>query len=173
LNNDTEILDSAWLETLVFHLELPNVGIVGPLLLYPDGTVQHAGVALRLRGTADHVMRRVPGDTDGYYGSLACTREVMAVTAACLMTRREHYLALGGLNEYYGTHYEDLDFCLRSRRTGRRVLYTPRTRLIHHESASRGSFYDHLDRALLLDAWGELIARGDPFHHPRVPGYAQ
>jgi GT2 family glycosyltransferase len=172
LNNDTEVLDPDWLQVLVFHLELPGVGVVGPLLSYPDGSVQHAGVALGLRGTADHVMRGLPADGDGYAGSLCCTREVAAVTGACLVTTRQHYLAMGGLNEYYRTHYQDVDFCLRTRRAGRRILYTPRTRLVHHESASRGSFYDHLDRALLLDAWGEVIARGDPFHDPRVPGYS-
>jgi glycosyltransferase involved in cell wall biosynthesis/uncharacterized coiled-coil protein SlyX len=173
LNNDTEVLDPEWLQTLVFHLELPSVAVVGPLLVYPDGSVQHAGVALGLRGTADHVMRGFPADGDGYAGSLCCTREVEAVTGACLGTSRQHYLRLGGLNEFYGTHYQDVDFCLRTRRAGLRVLFTPRTKLVHHESASRGSFYDHLDRALLLDAWGELIARGDPFHDPRVSGYSR
>src|SRR4029453_3582217 len=127
--------------------------VVGPLLLYPDGSVQHAGVALGLRGTADHVMRGYPPDTDGYAGSLCCTREVMAVTAACLMTRRAHYQALGGLNEFYATIYQDLDFRLRTWGEGKSVLFTPRTRLKHHESVTRGRFYDHMDRALLKDAW--------------------
>ncbi len=172
LNDDTEVLDPAWLQTLVFHMELPNVGVVGPLLLYPDGSVQHAGVALGLRGPADQVMRRFPADADGYAGSLCCTREVIAVTGACLMTSRQHYLDIGGLNEYYRTRYQDVDFCLRTWRMGRRILYTPRARLIHHESASRGKFDDPLDRALFRDAWGDLIARGDPFHDSRVPGYS-
>src|SRR5262249_29893524 len=123
LNNDTEVLDPAWLKTLVFHVELPNVAVVGPLLVYPDGSVQHAGVALGLRGTADHVMRRFPADLDGYAGSLCCTREVMAVTAACLITRRAHYDALGGLNAFYATIYQDLDFCLRTWRIGKSVLF--------------------------------------------------
>jgi len=173
LNSDTEVLDPEWLQTLVFHLELPNVGIVGPLVLSPDGSVRHAGVALGLCGTADYVMRGLPADADGYTGSLCCTREVMAVTAACLMTTRQHYRDIGGLNEYYQTHYQDVDFCLRTWRMGRRVLHTPRTRLIHHETASRDELDDPLDRALFRDAWGDLIARGDPFYDSRVPGYSE
>jgi GT2 family glycosyltransferase len=173
LNNDTEIVDPAWLDRLAFYLELPKVGAVGPLLLYPDGTVQHAGVALGLRGTADHVMRRVRAGEDGYAGSLSCSREVAAVTAACLMVRKSTYDKLGGLNELFGTIYQDVDFCLRLRRENLSILYVSATRLIHHESASRGRHYDHLDRALLIDAWAETISAGDPFHDPRVPGYHQ
>jgi GT2 family glycosyltransferase len=163
LNNDTEIIDGDWLNEMLFLLDDPEVAAVGPMLLYPDGTVQHAGVALGIRGTADHVLRGLPADADGYFGSLACTREVSAVTFACVMMRRGDYDAVGGLQELYGTHYQDVDFCLRLRERGRRILYTPRTRLIHHESATRGSTYDAMDRALLLDAWGTTISFGDPY----------
>jgi GT2 family glycosyltransferase len=166
LNNDTEVVDADWLRTLVWHSELPGVGAVGPLLTYPEGTVQHAGVVLGFRGTADHVMRGVPADVDGYAGSLACTHEVSAVTGACLMTCRETYIESGGLSEYYATHYQDVDFCLRLRKRGLRILFTPRTRLIHHEGVSRGSEYDILDRALLLDRWKAVIDRGDPYYNP-------
>ena len=81
LNNDTEVETPGWLEVMVSLAELEGVGAVGPLLLYPNGTVQHAGVVLGLRGTADHIMRGFPSDVDGYAGSLTCTREVSAVTA--------------------------------------------------------------------------------------------
>ncbi len=172
LNNDTEVTDPTWLGALVAFMQLPKVGAVGPMLLYPNRSVQHAGVALGLRGTADHVMRGSPPDADGYAGSLACTREVVAVTAACLMVRRQLYLDLGGLREQYGTHYQDVDFCLRVRAAGFSLLYTPATSLIHHESATRGTDYDHLDRALFKDAWDHIILSGDPYHNPAVPAYA-
>jgi len=133
------------------------------MLLYPDRTVQHAGVALGIRGTADHVLRGLPPDADGYFGSLACTREVSAVTFACVMMRRADYGAVGGLQEMFATHYQDVDFCLRLRERRRRILYTPHARLIHHESATRGSRYDVMDRALLLDGWGSIISEGDPY----------
>jgi GT2 family glycosyltransferase len=166
LNNDTEVIDRDWLEQLVAHLHAPGVGIVGPVLLYPDRSVQHAGVVLGFRGTADHVMRGFPADSDGYAGSLSCTREVSAVTGACLAIRRADYVALGGLLDLYGTAYQDVDLCLRVREQGRRILCVATARLVHHESATRGTAYDFLDRALLLDTWGEVIERGDPYYNP-------
>jgi GT2 family glycosyltransferase len=166
LNNDTEIVQPNWLDTLLLYAEQDDVGAVGPMLLYGDGTVQHAGVILGPRGTADHVMRGFPGDSDGYAGSLQAAREVTAVTGACLLVRRDHYLACGGLNEAFGRHYEDVDFCLRLRRRGLRNVFVGSVRLLHHESKSRGSYYDFTDRVLLLDHWESWIRRGDPYYNP-------
>jgi GT2 family glycosyltransferase len=166
LNNDTEVISPDWLENLLFHfLEYDDVGIVGPLLSYPDGRVQHAGVVLGIRGTADHIMRFFPENADGYAGSLSCTREVSAVTAACLMMPRHLFDEIGGFTEEFVTHYQDLDLCLRVRKKGLRVLFTPHGRLRHFESASRGGFYDYLDRDLILDVWGDVIAQGDPYYN--------
>ena len=95
LNNDTEVVTADWLETLLFYLYKDNVGVVGPMLTYPDRTVQHAGIVLGLRGTADHIMRGFPRDSDGYAGSLSCAREVSAVTGACLLMTKEDYDNLG------------------------------------------------------------------------------
>lgn len=166
LNNDTEVETPGWLEVMVSLAELEGVGAVGPLLLYPNGTVQHAGVVLGLRGTADHIMRGFPIDVDGYAGSLTCTREVSAVTAACMTVRRSLLDGVGGFDEHYATHYQDVDLCLRLRQAGRRNLFTPRAVLRHDEGVTRGSRYDHLDRALFLDAWGETVAQGDPYYNP-------
>ena len=166
LNNDTEVLQPNWLETLMLYAEQEDVGAVGPMLLYDDGTVQHAGVILGPRGTADHVMRGFPGDADGYAGSLQAAREVTAVTGACLLVRRDRYVACGGLNETFGRHYEDVDFCLRLRRLGLRNICVGSARMIHHESKSRGSYYDFTDRVLLLDHWESWIRRGDPYYNP-------
>jgi len=163
LNNDTEIVHGDWLDQLLFLLEQPGVGAVGPLLLYPDRKVQHAGVALGMRGTADHVMRGLAADADGYFGALASTREVSAVTFACTMLRKADYLDAGGLEELYRTHYQDVDLCLRLQAQGKKIVYTPRTTVIHYESATRGTAYDALDRALFLDAWSDVIARGDGY----------
>jgi GT2 family glycosyltransferase len=165
LNNDTEVITPDWIENLLYYLEQDDVGIVGPLLAYPDRTVQHAGVVLGFRGTADHVMRGFPIESDGYAGSLSCTREVSAVTAACLMIRKDEYEALGGFEEYYATHYQDVDFCLRVISKGKRILFVPHIELIHYESVSRKSYYDLVDRALLLDSWGDLIEAGDPYYN--------
>jgi GT2 family glycosyltransferase len=166
LNNDIEVVSPDWIEQLLFYCEFPDVGAVGPLLIYPDRTVQHAGVVLGIRGTADHVMRHFPSDSDGYAGSLSCPREVTSIAAACLMIKRKDYLDVGGFVEYFGTHYQDIDLNLRMFAKGKRNLFVPYAVLIHHEGVSRGKFYDFMDRALLLDIWGELIAKGDPFYNP-------
>lgn len=168
LNNDTEILSGDWLEHLIYYAEQPDVGAAGALLTYEDRTVQHAGVALGMRGTADHTMRGFPIGVDGYAGSLACAREVSALTGACLMIRKSLFEEIGGFNEHFFTAYQDVDLCLRLRERGLRLICTPRAQVIHHESVSRQSYYDMVDRALLLDLWEGVIKRGDPYYNPNL-----
>jgi GT2 family glycosyltransferase len=168
LNNDTEIVTPDWLQHLLYYAEQPDVGAAGPLLVYPNRTVQHAGVALGMRGTADHVMRGFPAEVDGYAGSLACARAVSAVTAACLMMSRQLFEKVGRFNELFSTLYQDVDLCLRLRARQLRIIYTPEAVLIHHESASRKSYYDMVDRMFLLDRWDTLIEKGDPYYNPNL-----
>ena len=165
LNNDTEIVSADWLEHLAYYAEQPDVGAAGALLAYEDQTVQHAGVALGMRGTADHVMRRFPIGVDGYAGSLVCAREVSAVTGACLMIRKSLFQEAGGFNPHFFTAYQDVDLCLRLRDRGLRIIFTPRALLLHHESVSRQAYYDMIDRMLLLDLWESVIERGDPYYN--------
>ena len=165
LNNDTEVVNPDWLQSLSYYAEQPDVGAVGALLVYDDRTVQHAGVALGMRGTADHTMRRFPIDVDGYAGSLVCAREVSAVTGACLMIDKQLFEQAGGFNPHFFTAYQDVDLCLRLRERGLRVIYTPQALLLHHESVSRQSYYDMIDRMLLLDLWEDVIERGDPYYN--------
>ena len=168
LNNDTEIVDPQWLLTLLAHHSLPNVGAVGPILIYPNGSVQHAGVAIGARGTADHIMRHGSPEWDGYAGSLPCAREVSAVTAACMMMPRELFWALGGFNEDYARHYQDTDLCLRIREEGRSILHVGNVILKHHESVSRGGTYDMVDRFIFQDRWSTILDEGDPFYNPNL-----
>lgn len=168
LNNDTEIVTEDWIEHLLYYTEHPEVGAAGALLIYEDRTVQHAGVVLGMRGTADHTMRGFPMGVDGYAGSLACAREVSAVTAACLMIRKSLFHELGGFNEHFFTAYQDVDLCLRLRERGLRLIYTPRALVVHHESVSRRKYYDMIDRTLLLDQWEGIIERGDPYYNPNL-----
>jgi GT2 family glycosyltransferase len=169
LNNDTEVIAEDWLQHLAYYAEQPDVGAAGVLLAYDDLTVQHAGVALGMRGTADHTMRRFPILVDGYAGSLACAREVSAVTGACLMIRKTLFEEIGGFNEHYFTAYQDVDVCLRLRRHGLRIICTPRALLLHDEFISRTSYYyDIIDRMLLLDQWEDVIERGDPYYNPNL-----
>jgi GT2 family glycosyltransferase len=169
LNNDTEVIAEDWLQHLAYYAEQPDVGAAGALLAYDDRTVQHAGVALGMRGTADHTMRRFPIEADGYAGSLACAREVSVVTGACLMIRKPVFETIGGFNFHFFTAYQDVDLCLRLRARGLRVICTPRALLLHHEFVSRPSYYyDIIDRMLLLDQWEEVIERGDPYYNPNL-----
>lgn len=165
LNNDVEAISPDWVEQMLYYAEQPDAGAVGALLLYPNGKVQHAGVCLGFRGTADHIMRNFDPGTDGYAGSLSCAHEISAVTAACLMVKRSLYDQMGGLNELYRTLYQDVDFCLRLRDAGYRNIFVPAARLYHHESYTRKSDYDLLDRALMIDTWDSAIAN-DPFFNP-------
>jgi GT2 family glycosyltransferase len=168
MNNDIEVITPDWLEQMLYYAEQDDVGAVGPLLLYANGTVQHGGVVLGCRGVADHVSRGAPAESDGYAGSLSCAREVSAVTAACLMMRRSVFDEIGGFNEHFFTEYQDLDLCLKIRAKGMRIIFTPRAALIHHESLSRGTYYDMIDHNLLLDYWETVIKAGDPYYNPNL-----
>jgi O-antigen biosynthesis protein len=165
LNSDTQVITPNWLELLLLHAELPGVAAVGPKLLDPDNSVAHAGIVLGIRGAADHVMRGLPGNADGYFGSLACAREVSALTGACLMVRRNDYLQLGGFSEDYAVHYQDFDFCLRLLDQGRRIVLVPHAALYHHEAVHHRDDDDALDRALFIDTWRHQIKNGDRYYN--------
>ena len=166
MNNDIQVIAENWVEEMLYYAEQDDIAAVGGLLLYPNGSVQHAGVVLGCRGTADHVLRHAPAESDGNAGSLSCAREVSAVTAACMMLRRSLFDQLGGFNEHYFTAYQDVDLCLELRRLGKRNLFTPQAVFFHHESYSRGQYYDFIDRNLLLDRWEEVIRESDPYYNP-------
>ena len=165
LNNDVEVMTPDWVEQMLYYAEQTDVGAVGGLLLYPNRTVQHAGVVLGCRGTADHVLRGAPADSDGYAGSLSCAREVSAVTAACMMINKRLFVETGSFNEHYFTAYQDVDLCLQLRSLEKRNIFCPRSVFLHTESYSRGDYYDFVDRNLLLDRWDDMIA-SDPYYNP-------
>ncbi|CAD6542215.1 glycosyltransferase family 2 protein [Paraburkholderia sabiae] len=140
INNDIEVITDTWLEEMVSLALQPGVGAVGAKLLYPDGTVQHAGVVTGLGGVAGHAHRLFPRDSFGYFSRNALVSSFSAVTAACLIIRKSIYEEVGGLNEADLTvAFNDVDFCLRVRETGYRNVWTPFAELYHHESATRGT----------------------------------
>ena len=163
LNDDIEIIDPSWLDVLVEMAQRPEVGVVGPQLLYPDRRVQHAGMFLAGPGIARHAFRNAAEDEPGYFGLALAQREVIAVTGACLMTRRDTFEAVGRFDETHDVVNNDLDYCLRVRRAGLRTLYTPHTRLVHHELASRSGLDDRYDAAAFEREWRSLFAAGDPY----------
>lgn len=166
LNNDVEAVDGDWLCAMVRHALVPEVGAVGAQLLYPDGSIQHAGVAIGLGNAAGHIQRGVAPDSVDHAAWHAVTREVSAVTAACLLVGREHYCAVGGLDEDgFAVAFNDVDFCLKLGVRGLTNVYCAEARLIHAESRSRPNDYrpDQLARFK-----GELELLQTRWHTPQV-----
>lgn len=140
VNNDIEPINPEWLTEMVGHACRPDIGCVGAKLYYPNDTVQHGGVILGLGGVAGHAHRFFPRTHAGYQNRLSLVQNLSAVTAACLLVRREVYEEVSGLNEEELTvAYNDVDFCLKVRERGYRNLWTPFAELYHHESISRGA----------------------------------
>lgn len=140
LNNDTMAIHEDWLARMAGYLGFPGVAAVGPKLLYADGRVQHAGVVLGQGGGTGHYFLGLEGEDPGYLGLAGCAREVSAVTGAAMLVERAAFEALGGFDEAaFPVAFNDVDFCLRLRRAGRRVVYAGDVRLFHLESRSRGA----------------------------------
>ncbi|WP_244594618.1 glycosyltransferase family 2 protein [Methylosinus sporium] len=140
LNNDIQVIDAGWLKEMVSCLAYPSTGIVGARLLYPNGTVQHAGVVMGLGSVAGHWFCGMPGDFPGPMGRLGLRQSMAAVTGACMLVTRACRDAIGELDEEnFAIAYNDTDYCMRAGRAGFRVIWSPFATLYHHESASRGS----------------------------------
>jgi len=171
VNNDIEITSSGWLEQMVATAQADKtIAAVGGLLLYPDHTVQHAGVLIGYRGIAGHYHRGLNVQKSGYNGRLHCLQEVSACTGALLLLRREAFLDVGGFDaEHLPTSFNDVDLCLRLRRAGYRCIYNPAVQAIHFESKTRRvnpSEEGRYHQKLLTD-WGMQL-RHDPFHNPNL-----
>jgi GT2 family glycosyltransferase len=168
LNDDIEALEPGWLDALMEYAQQPEIGAVGARLEFPDGRLQHTGLLLGVRGIAAHAFHEAPGDTPGYFGSVISPRNVSAVTAACLATRREVFTQLGGFDEQLPVDFNDVDYCLKAQAAGLRVVYTPYARLRHHEGASLGGRRPGADaQTRMQDRWGARL-RDDPFYHPAL-----
>ncbi|WP_166372398.1 glycosyltransferase family 2 protein [Psychromonas sp. SA13A] len=175
LNNDTEVINSAWLKELVGLAMQANVGCVGAKLLYPDQTIQHAGIVMGLGGYAAHSHRCIPNDSGGYYNRLHLNQVVSGVTGACLAIRKETYLVVGGLDESYQVAYNDVDFCLKVKSIGFYNVYCAHAQLYHYESKTRGNDAENPERikrfdkekALLLERWKPEI-ENDPYYSPHL-----
>jgi len=175
LNNDIEVLESHWLMAMMREAVQPGVGAVGARLLYPDRTIQHAGVAIGIGNAAGHAHRGLPEDQAGYFAQAHIARGASAVTAACLVVAKQHFDAVDGLDEdFLAVAYNDVDLCLKLGAMGLRNIYTPEATLIHHESKSRGLDFapEHLERYMReLEAFQtrwQTTKCIDPWHHLRL-----
>ena len=172
LNDDIEITQDDWLDVMLESAQRPEVGLTGPRLLYPDGKVQHAGMFLATNGIGRHAFRFAAPDEPGYFGLAQTQRNVMAVTGACMLMRREVFERLGGFDEAHQIVNNDLDFCLRVHKAGLLTVYTPHATLTHHELASRAGLKDVFNSAHFDSAWKTTFALGDPYFNPRLSRHA-
>ena len=167
LNNDTEVRNPEWVSAMLEFAQQPEIGAVGAKLLFPNGTLQHVGVITGLGGPAGHPLTGFDARTSHYFGTAGNIRNYSAVTAACMMVRREVFAQVGGFDERFRSGYNDVDFCLRVRRAGYRIVYTPYAELVHHESASRGFALDGQELELMQRLWGSALT-ADPYYNPNL-----
>ena len=168
LNNDTEVIEGDWLTMMAEHVQRPEVGAVGPRLLYPDDTVQHAGIVVGVGGIAGHAFRGLPAEAPGVCRQLQATRNYSAVTGACLLTRREVFDEVGGFDEErLPVTFSDVDLCLKMRRAGYRIVYIPFAKLYHHESGTRRPAAEPRETEVMQERWADVLAR-DPYYNPNL-----
>jgi O-antigen biosynthesis protein len=172
LNNDIKAINEEWLESMLEHIQQDNVGIVGAKLLYADNTIQHAGVIIGIAGIAGHSHRFFPDSTNGYYYRPSVIQNLSAVTGACLLTKKKLWEEVKGLDETnFEIAFNDIDYCLKIRKLGYDIVYTPYAKLYHYESKSRGPEDTPLKRERfnkeckrLIEKWGTNCFI-DPFYN--------
>ena len=174
LNNDTEIITSDWIEAMVEQAQRPSIGAVGALLLYPDNTIQHAGVLLGVGGIAGHGHKYFPKVDGGYFNQIVSMNNYSAVTGACLMCRREVFEKVGQFDEQLAVAFNDVDLCLKIFSQGYHNICLPHVVLYHHESKSRGSDETAEKRnrfeqetELIRQRW-KAILKHDPCYNPHL-----
>lgn len=182
LNNDMEVITPGWLEEMVGNALRPEIGAVGAKLYYPNNTIQHGGIILGVgmydMPVAGHAFHHLPRHDPGYFMRAALAQNISAVTAACMVVRREAFLKVGGFDEQHlKIAFNDVDLCLKLIEHGYRNLWTPYAGLYHYESASRGK-EDTLEkagrfleeRAYMRKRWGEMLDH-DPYYNPNLNRY--
>ncbi len=180
-NNDTEVISEEWLTAMLEHAQRKEVGAVGCKLLYPDDSIQHAGLILGIsgiagqKGIAGHSHKHFPDSAYGYFNRPHIIHDASAVTGACFMLRREIFEEVGGFDENLAVAFNDVDLCLKIRERGFLIVYTPYAKLYHLESASRG--YEDKNRNMerflreydyMRRKWGNVIDKGDPYYNPNL-----
>jgi GT2 family glycosyltransferase len=172
LNNDTDVIEENWLTELASHAARPEIGAVGAKLLFADQTVQHGGIWLGPGVSVRHALRLSKRNDPGYLGQLALTRNLSAVTGACMAMRRAVFEEADGFDESFPVSYSDLDLCLRLIKKGYRIVWTPHAELLHLESATRGSGEsrwrkEQADLERFRARWQEEMDN-DPFFNPNL-----
>ncbi len=176
LNNDVEVISPQWMEEMLMFAQRQDVGGVGAMLYYFDDTVQHAGVILGTGGIADHAHKYFRRGRFGYMGRLTYAQDVSAVTAACMLVPRRVFEEVGGFDESFAVAFNDIDFCMRIRETGRLIVWTPHAELYHYESKTRGRDDDSAEKRARFEdevkrfrrRWRKQLEAGDPYYNPNL-----
>ena len=172
LNNDMEVISSDWMEEMLGHCQRPDTGITGARLYYPDDTVQHAGIVVGIGGIAGSLFVGLKRAHTGYMHKESLQQNLSAVTAACMMIKREAYDAAGGFEEKLAVAFNDVDFCLKVREQGYLIVYDPYVELYHYESKSRGAeatpekvrrFQGEIE--YMRTRWIRILKDGDPYYN--------
>lgn len=172
LNNDTEIQTEDWLEDMLGFASREDIGAVGCKLLYPDNTIQHAGIVFGVDRVATHLFRGLPKHLHGYFARESTIQDFSAVTAACMMSKRKIYEEVGYMDEDMPVAFNDLDFCLKIRQAGKLIVYDPFVEVTHYESKTRG-YEDTPEKVARFEKeiekfqnkWKEIYEKGDPYYN--------
>lgn len=175
LNNDTEIIEPRLFEEMLGFCQRPEIGIVGARLLYQDDTIQHAGVVVGFGGIAGHTFIGLHEAENSYFHRAMCAQDYSAVTAACMMTKADVFREVGGFTEELAVAFNDIDYCMKVRATGRLVVYAPYAKMYHYESKSRGledtpEKVARFNREIAIFArrWPDILKNGDPYYNPNL-----
>ena len=167
-NDDIEMITPDWIEGLLEYAQDPAIGAVGCKLMFPDGRLQHVGVVTGVCGVAAHIFHQGAGDTLGWNGGVITPRNYSVVTGAVMMTKREAWDRAGGFDTDMRIDFNDVDYCLKLREAGYRIVYTPFVQAFHYESASFGGRQQNPDDIRNMQRkWGETLGR-DPYYNPNL-----
>ena len=175
LNNDTSVIEPDSLRCMLAQCQRAEVGIVGAKLLYDDDTVQHAGVIIGYQGVAGHAFTGIGDDVYGYFARAVLSQELSAVTAACLLTKRSVFDEVGGLDESFEVAFNDIDYCMKVRAAGYKIIYDPHAKLHHYEYKSRGAEdtgkkQERFGGEIMhfIDKWRASLIAGDMYYNPNL-----
>jgi len=170
LNNDTQVIAPDWIQAMLEHSQRPEVGAVGAKLLFPNGSVQHAGIVIGLEGRpATHIFVGLSSTERGYENYLQVVRNCTALTGACLMVKRKLFEDINGFDETFAVTFGDVDLCLRLREKGYFNVWTPFSVLYHKEFGTRSpTDANEEDHETFVGRWGDVIRNGDHFYNPNL-----